>query len=171
MVWEISFGRKQHPQHSGQVIVKNDFQCRYLNKINLGKTISFLKNRCRCNYSIPIPFIDHEKILCQDIYESSNILSVEFKRWLTTVYENLSSTLVNEMKHQYNLASHLNSMKCFYLMGKGDFVQHLVDTLVANGELERPKHQVYELNLDSYIAEAINKCFQDYEMDQYKGKS
>ncbi len=99
---------------------------------NQGKTISFLKNRCRCNYSIPIPFIDHEKILSQDIYESSNILSVDFKRWITTVYDNLSSTLVNELRTQYNLGYHLDSMKFFYLMGKGDFVQHLVDALVSN---------------------------------------
>jgi len=100
-----------------------------LNIFNEGKTIYFLKNRCKCNYSIPIPFIDPQKILSYDIYESSNILSPDFKKWLTSVYENLSSTLVNELKKQYNLKYHLNSMKCFYLMGKGDFVQHLVDTL------------------------------------------
>jgi hypothetical protein len=64
-------------------------------RLSVGKTISFLKNRCRCNYSIPIPFIDHEKILSQDIYESSNILSVDFRKWLTAVYDNLSAKLVN----------------------------------------------------------------------------
>lgn len=99
----------------------------FINK--LGKTIYFLKNRCRCNYSIPIPFIDHEKILNEDICESSNILSTEFKKWLTAVYEDLSQTLVSELKNQFLLKFHLESMKLFFLMGKGDFIQHLVDTL------------------------------------------
>ena len=43
--------------------------------INLGKTIYFLKHKCKSNYSIPIPFINPSKILNYDICESSNILS------------------------------------------------------------------------------------------------
>jgi len=62
--------------------------------LTIGKTIYFLKNRCKCNYSIPIDFIDPSKIINYDICESSNILSPEFKRWLTSVYEDLSFKLV-----------------------------------------------------------------------------
>ena len=41
-------------------------------------------------------------------------------------------------------------MKSFFLMGKGDLIQHLLDNLQC--ELEKPKAQIIEHNLDSFIA-------------------
>lgn len=134
-----------------------------LDLIIKGKTIHFLKNKCKCNYSIPIPFINPSKILNYDICESSNILSPEFKQWLTSVYEDLSEKLVRQMKQNYNLRYHLGAMKHFYLMGKGDFIQQLVDTLKE--EMVKPKHLVYEHTLDGYISDAISKSFQDFRID------
>lgn len=135
VLWKLTF-----PTFSTKIPLSWFLTQVFFNSIQ-GKTIHFLKNKCKCNYSIPIPFINPSKILNYDICESSNILSPEFKKWLTSVYEDLSEKLVTEMKQRYNLKYHLGSMKYFFLMGKGDFIQQLVDTLKE--EMAKPKHLVY----------------------------
>jgi hypothetical protein len=54
-------------------------------------------------------------------------------------------------------------MKNFFLMGKGDFIQHLFDNMKE--ELSKQKHQIYEHSLDGYISEGLHKCFGDFKMD------
>ena len=51
-------------------------------------------------------------------------------------------------------------MKHFFLCGKGDFIQHIFDSL--RDELSQKKQAITEISLDGYINDAIEKCFTDY---------
>lgn len=51
-------------------------------------------------------------------------------------------------------------MKNFFLCGKGDFVQHLYDSLKE--KLSQKKYEINEHSLDGYISDAIGKCFTDF---------
>ena len=48
-----------------------------------GKTIYFLKNHCKIDYQLDVPFFDVKTALNDQLYESTSILSPEFKNWLS----------------------------------------------------------------------------------------
>jgi hypothetical protein len=83
----------------------------------VGKTIQFLKDKCSCNFSPSIAFINPTQIINSNICESLNILSAEFKKWLRSVYAELSQKLVGVLTQDFSLKYHLQSMKHFFLMG------------------------------------------------------
>ena len=53
-------------------------------------------------------------------------------------------------------------MKNFFLCGKGDFIQHLYDSL--REKLSHKKYEINEHSLDGYISDAIGKCFTDFRL-------
>ena len=57
------------------------------------------------------------------------------------------------MFQQFCLQDHLRAIKMFFLTGKGDFIQSLMESL--KDELSRPKHQIHEVNLDGFVTEAL----------------
>jgi hypothetical protein len=63
---------------------------------------------------------------------------------------------------QFHLKHHLQSIKSFFLAGKGDFIQHLYDTLKE--KLSLKKQEITEHSLDGYIYDAIGKCFTDFPL-------
>jgi hypothetical protein len=67
--------------------------------------------------------------LSDKLYESTSILSTTFKLWLENISKKLSSYLVETMFNKFDLKRHFNAIKMFYLAGKGDFIQTLIDSL------------------------------------------
>lgn len=64
--------------------------------------------------------------------------------------------------NKFYLKHHLQSIKKFFLCGKGDFIQQLYDNL---HEILSKKHShVSEHTLNGYISDAISKCFQDFKL-------
>lgn len=49
------------------------------------------------------------------------------------------------MFNKFDLKRHFQAIKMFYLAGKGDFIQTLIDSL--REQLSKPKHQIDEHNL------------------------
>lgn len=105
-----------------------------------GKTIYFLKNHCKIDYQVEVPFFDVKTALSDKLYESTSILSPSFKSWLSHVSNNLSIYLVEVLFNKFDLKKHFYAIKMFYLAGKGDFIQALIDSL--KDELSKPKHQI-----------------------------
>ena len=88
-----------------------------------------MKNHFKIDYQLDVPFFNVKSALSDKLYESTSILSPEFKSWLKEVSEKLNKYLVNVMFQQFNLREHLNAVKMFYLTGKGDFIQSLMESL------------------------------------------
>lgn len=107
---------------------------------NAGKTIYFLKNHCKIDYVLEVPFFDVKTAISDKLYESTTILSASFKSWLFSVFTTSSNYLVEVMLKKFDLKRHFYAMKMFYLAGKGDFIQALIDSL--KDELSKPKHQI-----------------------------
>ena len=72
----------------------------------------------------------------------------------------MSQVLVDVLNERFHLKYHLLSMKNFFLCGKGDFIQHLYDSL--REKLSQKKHEINEHSLDGYISDAIGKSFSDF---------
>ena len=75
-----------------------------------------------------MPFFDVKIALNDQLYESTSILSLEFKSWLSEVSKKSNSYLVNVLFQQFNLQDHLGAIKMFFLTGKGDFIQSLMES-------------------------------------------
>lgn len=61
---------------------------------NAGKTIYFLKNHCKIDYNLDVPFFDVKTALSDKLYESTSILSANFKSWLANISRISSNYLV-----------------------------------------------------------------------------
>lgn len=94
-----------------------------------GKTIYFLKNHCKIDYQLDVPFFDVKTALSDKLYESTSILSPSFKSWLFNVSKTVNSFLVEILFNKFDLKRHFHAIKMFYLAGKGDFIQALIDSL------------------------------------------
>lgn len=96
---------------------------------NTGKAIYFLINKCKVLYNVKTPFIETKNIENISAEGSNTIISPIFMTWLRTVYNEVSQVLVSTLFNQFNLKYHFQSIKYFFLVGKGDFIQHLYDNL------------------------------------------
>lgn len=96
---------------------------------NSGKAIYFLRNKCKVIYHVKTAFIDVKNIHEISNEGSNTLVSPIFMNWLNAVHEEVNKVLVDVMFNQFHLKYHLESMKHFYLAGKGDFIQNLYDNL------------------------------------------
>jgi hypothetical protein len=48
-------------------------------------------------------------------------------------------------------------------MGKGDFIQHLADSL--KDQLNKHKKDISRFTLDGYVSDAMGKSFQDFKIN------
>lgn len=71
---------------------------------------------------------------------------------------------------KFCLSQHLNTVKMFFLVGKGDFLQSLLEMDSFREELNKPKHLIHEINLTEFIGRAINECFPDTKDKLYNRK-
>ena len=89
-------------------------------------------------------------------------LGAGFVSWLQEAHTEVGAQLVDVLRRQFHLKHHLQAMKHFFLCGKGDFIQHLFDSL--REKLSHKKQEITEHSLDGYLSDAIGKCFTDYPL-------
>ena len=61
------------------------------------------------------------------------------------------------MFQQFNLQDHLGAIKMFFLTGKGDFIQSLMES--NKEKLSEPRHQIQETELDNMVFYAAKYFF------------
>ena len=62
--------------------------------------------------------------------KNTNLLvSQEFTQWLNDMYDEVNRELVLALHKKFHLTYHLASMKHFFLMGKMDFTNGLIDSM------------------------------------------
>lgn len=73
----------------------------------------------------------------------------------------IESRLLNMVLKKFNLFTHLAALKKFMLLGQGDFVTCLMDTV--GGELKRRANQLFRHNLTGLLDGALRSCNAQYE--------
>lgn len=66
-------------------------------------------------------------IVAVQIFKYGDILAVE--RSIDATYRETSKQLIDLLKQKYKLMDHLRALKRYLLLGQGDFIQYLMDTL------------------------------------------
>lgn len=118
---------------------------------NIGKTINFLKKCCDHDYKIDVELIDVKVLFKQGDLSSS--FPDEFKHWLRLISDRAHKELMDVLFNKFKLKMHLDAVKRFLLMGQGEFIHNLMDSL--SKELDKPAHQIYKHNLEGIIDGAL----------------
>ena len=129
----------------------------------VGKSIFFLRNRCKIIYEVKTPFIDTKTILEVGQKNTNLLVSTAFTEWLNSIHSEVSQILVETLYKKFHLKEHLTSMKYFFLLGKMDFINSLVDSL--GPVLSRKKYEVTENELDGFISDSLLQCFPNYSLE------
>lgn len=149
MTWNNDFflDEKLIPVYVSRDIAKQIFQ--------IGKTLNFIAYNCndlewvdmrRTKWSIDPSVLHSPEILKQEINNS---------------YSEVVNHLNHLLRNKFYLNSHLRGVKDYLLLGKGDFVQLLIEQV--SPVLEKPANQLFRHNVVAPLATAIKGSNAQYD--------
>lgn len=133
---------------------------------NTGKTINFLKKCCSHDYQIDLPFVDPKALIRPGDF--SVVFPEEFRHWLRSASEMAHRELKNVLFDKFKMKTHLSAVKRFMLMGQGEFIHNLMDSLST--QLSLPAHQIYKHNLREVIEGALRSSNTQYLESDIAGR-
>ena len=93
-----------------------------------GKNVFFLRIKCKVLYDMKTPFLEMADIVTSS--KNTNLLvSQKFTQWLNDMHDEVNRERVLALHRKFHLTQHLASMKHFFLMGKMDFINDLIDSM------------------------------------------
>ncbi|KAI9495284.1 Spc98 family-domain-containing protein [Zychaea mexicana] len=124
----------------------------------IGKSINFIRYSCQDDAFVVTNHNASEPSPVQT-FKYGDILAVE--RSIDVTYRETSKQLINLLKHKYKLMDHLRALKRYLLLGQGDFIQYLMDTLGPG--LNRPANTLFRHNLTGVLETAIRASNAQYD--------
>lgn len=153
-VWEDKYKLEHNMVPS---IISEDFA----KKIFLiGKSLNFIRNNCGDSDWVIQYSQTHSRSLD---YESTS--HEQLSASIDAAYQSTMSRLTHLMSNKFLLFTHMRALKKYLLLGQGDFIDLLVESLAPN--LDRPAHSQYRHNLTAQLEHAVrhsNAQFDDPEV-------
>lgn len=127
----------------------------------IGKSLNYIR------YSCQVP--DWRWKLEGDVIpgQSSSATILEYghlstqRQSIDYAYEKTRSKLMDLLFTKYQLMDHFAALKRYLLLGQGDFIQHLMDSLVK--DLSKPASTLHRHNLTAILESAIRSSNAQYE--------
>jgi gamma-tubulin complex component 3 len=143
-LWRSKYSMRQDmiPTFISKVLAKKIFL--------IGKSLNFIRHSCE-----DLKYTGVENGLPQLVYGDLKMMEDS----IHNVYKESSARLSSLLFEKYKLRDHLKSVKRFLLLGQGDFVQNLMDTL--GDTLSKPAGTIYRHNLTATLESALRSCTQD----------
>lgn len=120
----------------------------------IGKSLNFIRNNCGDSDWVVQHSLMHSKPL--DYANTANLSSS-----IDTAYQSTMSRLTYLMSTKFLLFTHLQALKQYLLLGQGDFIELLVESLAPN--LDRPAHSQYRHNLTAQLEHAVRHSNAQYD--------
>lgn len=130
---------------------------------NTGKTLNFLRQCCNYDYKNNVEFIDYRKLIGKG--DTNSTFPDEFKQYLKIVSDAAHKQLMDVLFHKFRLKMHLDAVKRFLLMGQGDFIHTLMESVFY--ELDKQVPMISKNNLVQALETALrtsNAQFLDSEV-------
>ncbi|KAI9022722.1 Spc98 family-domain-containing protein [Phycomyces nitens] len=124
---------------------------------SIGKSLNFIRRSCHDD-SLVEKYSTSEQD-CMPTFKYGDIQAVE--RSIDVTYLETSKQLINLLKSKYKMMEHLRALKRYLLLGQGDFIQHLMDTLGPN--LSMPASKLFRHNLTGVLETAIRASNAQYD--------
>ncbi|EPS39763.1 hypothetical protein H072_6436 [Dactylellina haptotyla CBS 200.50] len=130
----------------------------FANKVFLiGKSLNFIRYGCDDSEWVEKYSKTTSKELSHDDYAS-------LEQQIDEAYKTTMARLMHLMNKKFNLFDHLCALKKFLLLGQGDFIALLMESLSSN--LDRPANTLYRHNLTAQLEHAIRGSNAQYESQE-----
>lgn len=120
----------------------------------IGKSLNFIRHGCG-----DAPWVDE--------YSKSSSKELRFgdtatlEAWIDEAYKTTMKRLMDLMTNKFHLFHHLKALKSYLLLGQGDFIALLMESLAAN--LDRPAGAQYRHTLTAQLEHAIRGSNAQYD--------
>jgi gamma-tubulin complex component 3 len=132
-------------------IVTEDFA----NKVFLiGKSLNFIRYGCGDGAWVE----NHSKEASRELHYGDTALLATS---IDEAYKTVMARLINLMEDKFALFSHLQALKKYLLLGQGDFISLLMESLASN--LDRPANSQYRHTLTAQLEHAIRNSNAQYD--------
>ncbi|KAK4627308.1 Spindle pole body component alp6 [Fulvia fulva] len=147
-VWDHKYRLKQGMIPS---IMSSDFANRVF---LIGKSLNFIRYGCGDSGWVE----SHSKSASRELkYGDMATLSTS----IDEAYKTVMARLLSLMESKFALSSHLQALKKYLLLGQGDFIELLMESLSAN--LDRPANSQYRHTLTAQLEHAIRNSNAQYD--------
>ncbi|KAL2757876.1 hypothetical protein ACRALDRAFT_1047822 [Sodiomyces alcalophilus JCM 7366] len=112
----------------------------------IGKSLNFIRHSCRDSQWVD----DYSKGASKEL-RYGDIETLE--AWIDEAYKTTMQRLIHLMADKFHVFEHLQALKDYILLGQGDFIALLMESLAAN--LDRPAGAQYRHTLTAQLEHAI----------------
>ncbi len=138
-----------------QTMIPSIVTLEFVNKVHLiGKSLNFIRHSCGDAQWVE----SYSKASSKELrYGDTTTL----ESWIDDAYKITMRRLVHLMTHKFHLFEHLQALKSYILLGQGDFIALLMESLAAN--LDRPAGAQYRHTLTAQLEHAIRGSNAQYD--------
>lgn len=120
----------------------------------IGKSLNFIRHSCG-----DAPWVDdYSKSSSKELRYGD---TATLEAWIDEAYKTTMKRLMDLMTNKFHLFTHLKALKSYLLLGQGDFIALLMESLAAN--LDRPAGAQYRHTLTAQLEHAIRGSNAQYD--------
>ncbi|KXX75886.1 Spindle pole body component alp6 [Madurella mycetomatis] len=123
----------------------------------IGKSLNFIRHSCGDSQWV-------------DAYSKTSSKELRYgdtatlEKWIDEAYKTTMQRLMQLMSTRFHVFDHLQALKNYILLGQGDFIALLMESLAAN--LDRPAGAQYRHTLTAQLEHAIRGSNAQYDSDE-----
>ncbi|KAL7767778.1 hypothetical protein ACKLNR_002079 [Fusarium oxysporum f. sp. zingiberi] len=120
----------------------------------IGKSLNFIRHSCGDAMWVE----DYSKAASKELRYGD---TATLEAWIDEAYKTTMKRLIDLMANKFHLFKHLQALKNYILLGQGDFIALLMESLAAN--LDRPAGAQYRHTLTAQLEHAIRGSNAQYD--------
>ncbi|KAM5352297.1 hypothetical protein ACJ41O_005020 [Fusarium nematophilum] len=120
----------------------------------IGKSLNFIRHSCGDAMWVE----DYSKAASKELRYGD---TATLETWIDEAYKTTMKRLIDLMANKFHLFEHLQALKNYILLGQGDFIALLMESLAAN--LDRPAGAQYRHTLTAQLEHAIRGSNAQYD--------
>ncbi|KAK2593299.1 Microtubule-nucleating Tub4p (gamma-tubulin) complex component [Conoideocrella luteorostrata] len=120
----------------------------------IGKSLNFIRHSCGDSLWVE----DYSKAASKELRYGD---TATLEAWIDEAYKTTMKRLMDLMSTKFHLFEHLKALKDYILLGQGDFIALLMESLAAN--LDRPAGVQYRHTLTAQLEHAIRGSNAQYD--------
>ncbi|EON98199.1 putative spindle pole body component alp6 protein [Phaeoacremonium minimum UCRPA7] len=132
-------------------IITNDFAQKVF---LIGKSLNFIRHSCGDSQWVE----EYSKSSSKELRYGD---TATLETWIDEAYKTTMKRLMGLMTNKFHLFEHLKALKNYILLGQGDFIALLMESLAAN--LDRPAGAQYRHTLTAQLEHAIRGSNAQYD--------
>ncbi|KAK0726957.1 Spc98 family-domain-containing protein [Lasiosphaeria miniovina] len=123
----------------------------------IGKSLNFIRHSCGDSQWVEA----YSKTSSKELKYGD---TATLETWIDEAYKTTMQRLMELMDSRFHLFEHLQALKNYILLGQGDFIALLMESLAAN--LDRPAGAQYRHTLTAQLEHAIRGSNAQYDSDE-----